>query len=50
MKLRKIWDRHVTGFGDRTGAYRVLVGRREVKRPLVRTIRRWEDNTKKHFH
>ena len=50
MKLRMIWARHVARTGDRTGAYRVLVGRPEVKRPLVRNRHRWEDNIKKHFH
>jgi hypothetical protein len=29
------------------GAYRVLVGRPEGKRPLGRPRRRWEDNIKK---
>jgi hypothetical protein len=28
------------------GAYRVLVGKREAKRPLGRRRRRWEDNIK----
>jgi hypothetical protein len=32
--------------GDRRGAYRVLVGRSERKRPLVSPKRRWEDNIK----
>jgi hypothetical protein len=32
--------------GDRKGAYRVLVGRPEGKRPLGRPRRRWEDNIK----
>ena len=32
--------------GDRTGAYRVLVGRPEEKRPLGRPRHRWEDNIK----
>jgi hypothetical protein len=27
-------------------AYRALVGKAEGKRPLVRPIRRWEDNIK----
>jgi hypothetical protein len=31
---------------DRRGAYRVLVGRPEGKRPLGRHRRRWEDNIK----
>jgi hypothetical protein len=29
--------------GERTGAYRVLVGKSEGKRPLGRCMRRWED-------
>ena len=32
--------------GDRRGAYRVLVGRPEGKRPLGRPRHRWEDNVK----
>jgi hypothetical protein len=32
--------------GDGRGAYRVLVGRPEGKRPLERHRRRWEDNIK----
>jgi len=31
---------------DREGAYRVLVGKPEGKRPLVRLKPRWENNTK----
>jgi hypothetical protein len=32
--------------GEGRGAYRVLVGRPESKRPLGRPRRRWEDNIK----
>ena len=32
--------------GERRGVYRVLVGKREGKRPLGRPRRRWEDNIK----
>ena len=32
-------------YGKREGAYRILVGKREGKRPLGRARRRWEDNT-----
>jgi len=32
--------------GERRGIYRVLVGKREGKRPLGRPRRRWEDNIK----
>jgi hypothetical protein len=38
---------HVPCMGDRRGTYRVLVGRREGKRPLGRPRRRFEDNIKK---
>jgi len=34
---------HVAHVGDSRCAYRVLVGRPEGKRPLVRPRRRWED-------
>jgi hypothetical protein len=33
--------------GQRRGAYRVLVGKPEGRRPLKRPRRRWEDNIKK---
>jgi len=32
--------------GERRGVYRVLVGKPERTRPLVRPRRRWEDNIK----
>jgi len=32
--------------GERRGVYRVLVGKPEGKRPLVRPRHRWEDNNK----
>jgi len=32
--------------GERTGVYRVLVGKPEGKRPLGRSRHRWEDNIK----
>ena len=32
--------------GEERGAYRVLVGKREGRRPLARLRRRWEDNIK----
>ena len=32
--------------GERRGVYRDLVGKPEVKRPLGRPRRRWEDNIK----
>jgi len=34
---------------ERRGIYRVLVGKPEGKRPLVRPRRRWEDNIKVGF-
>jgi hypothetical protein len=37
---------HVARLGERRGAYRVLVGKREGKLPPGRPRRRWEDNIK----
>jgi hypothetical protein len=37
---------HVARMGESRGAYRVLVGEPEGKRPLGRPRRRWEDNIK----
>jgi 3-oxoacyl-ACP reductase-like protein len=32
--------------GEKRNTYRILVGKSEVKRPLGRPRRRWEDNIK----
>jgi hypothetical protein len=40
------WAGHVARMGKRRGAYRVLVGKPEGRRPLGRPRRRWEDNIK----
>jgi hypothetical protein len=37
---------HVACIGERGGAYRVLVGKPEGKRPLGKPRHRWEDNIK----
>jgi hypothetical protein len=37
---------HVARMGENRGAYRILVGRPEGRRPLGRPRRRWEDNIK----
>jgi hypothetical protein len=37
---------HVARVEKETGVHRVLVGKPERKRPLGRSRRRWEDNTK----
>jgi hypothetical protein len=37
---------HVARMGKRRGAYRVLVGKPDGKRPLGRCRRRWKDNVK----
>jgi len=45
IKSRRIrWAGHVARMGEERGVYRVLVGKPEVKRPLVRPRRRWVDN------
>jgi hypothetical protein len=43
---RKRWAGYVARMGGGRGAYRILVGRPEGRRPLGRTMRRWEDNIK----
>ena len=45
IKSRRMrWAGHVARMGR--GVYRVLVGKPEGKRPLVRSRRSWEDNIK----
>jgi len=47
IKLRRMkWAGHVARIGERSGVYRVLVGKSEGKRPHGRPGRRWEDNIK----
>jgi hypothetical protein len=47
IKSRRMrWKGHVTWMVEGRSVYRVLVGRPEVKRPLGRPRRRWEDNIK----
>jgi hypothetical protein len=47
IKSRRMrWAGHVTRMGEERGAYRILVGRPEGRRPLGRPRRRWEDNIK----
>jgi len=43
---RMRWPGHVAGMGERSGAYRVLVGKPEGKRPLGRPRHGWEGNIK----
>ena len=38
------WAGHVARMGEERRVYRVLVGKREGKRPLGRPRRRWVDN------
>jgi len=47
IKSRRMrWAGHVACMGERRGAYGVLVGKPDGKRPLGRPRRRWEDNIK----
>jgi hypothetical protein len=47
IKSRRMrWAGHVAHMGEKRGLYRVLVGKREGKRPLGRPTRRWGDNIK----
>ena len=40
------WDGACSTYGERRDVYRVLMGKPEGMRPLVRPMRRWEDNIK----
>ena len=40
------WAVHVAHMAKRKGAYNILVGRPEGRRPLGRPRHRWEDNIK----
>jgi len=45
IKSRRMrWAGHVAHMGEERGAYRVLVGKLEGRRPLGRPRRRWVDN------
>jgi hypothetical protein len=45
IKARRMrWAGHVARVGEVRGAYNILVGRPEGRRPLGRPRRRWEDN------
>jgi hypothetical protein len=47
IKSRRMrWEGHVARMGEGRGVYRVLVGNLEVKGPLGRPRRKWEDNIK----
>jgi hypothetical protein len=47
IKSRRMrWAGHAARMGEKRGAYRILVGRPEGRRPLGRPRRRWEDNIK----
>jgi hypothetical protein len=47
IKARRMrWVGHVERMGEVRGAYNILVGRPERRRPLGRPRHRWEDNIK----
>ena len=47
VKSRRVkWAGHVARMAEGRGVHRILVGKPEGKRPLVRRRRRWEDNIK----
>jgi hypothetical protein len=45
-RRRMRWAGHVARMGEKRNVYRLLVGKPEGKRPLVRPRRRWIDNIK----
>jgi hypothetical protein len=47
IKTRRMrWAGHVACMGEVRGAYNILVGKPEGRRPLGRPSHRWEDNIK----
>jgi hypothetical protein len=45
IKPRRMrWSGHIARMGEKRNAYRLLVGKPEGKRPLLRPRRRWVDN------
>jgi hypothetical protein len=47
IKLRRMrWAGHVARMGEKRNPYRILVGKPEGRRPLVRSRHRWVDNIK----
>jgi hypothetical protein len=42
-------DRACSTYGERRGAYRVLMGKPEGRRPLRRPRHKWEDNIRMDF-
>jgi hypothetical protein len=42
------WASNVARIGENINAYRVVVGKRDKKKPLGRPTRRLEDNSKMH--
>jgi len=44
------WGGACSTYGERRSVYRVLVGKPEGKRPIVRPTRRWKDNIKMDLH
>jgi hypothetical protein len=47
IKSRRMrWVGHVVQMGEKRNAYRILMGKPERNRPLVRPRRRWVDNIK----
>jgi hypothetical protein len=47
IKARRLrWAGHMARMEEGRGVYRVLVGKTEIKRPLGRPRRRWEDDIK----
>ena len=45
IKLKRLrWADHVARMGEERGAYRIVVGKPDGKRPVGRPRRRWRDN------
>jgi hypothetical protein len=46
ISRRRRWAGHVARMWDMRGAYKVLMGKHEGKKPHGRLRRQWEDNIK----
>jgi hypothetical protein len=50
IKSRRMrWTEHVEHMGQKSSAYRILLGKAEGKRQIGRPRRRWENNIKMHY-
>jgi hypothetical protein len=49
MESKKRWAEHVSCLREMRNAYKIFVGKPEIKRPLERPRRRWKDYVRTDF-